>query len=330
MAAEWHFFVLCGFPAAHLGSNEWEVKAPWADNPKRELWSCKSLVQMLEDTGQSAKTLLLTTLCVIRSPLTCTGKMDVFGLPTPDSAAIVSPSPSFFLSFVFLYFTFSFLPAAVLAPGCPRLLPPASVQGQALSCVEHNPFPREQLVPAPREPLPACWEGLGEQNYYFFPFPPSLMNCLLQPVGGAGSWTPPCHPPLVFCFACPCGWLSGIFPVCAFVPTGAPMPCPRIPGCSLGQAEQAEKKAQSPKCAIRQDHEAEGDSPSSLWCCAPTVKLRWEAIKMWNSPFPDRAVSQLGHIEERWSGSSSMKHRQWTRLCSNCINSFIACFQAQK
>lgn len=174
-----------------------------------------------------------------------------------------------------LFFLLPFLLQGALA-SCPH-----QRAGTSSFLCRAQPFPKGAACPCPQGTPSSLLGGIRRAKLlFFFPFPPCLMKCLFQPVGGQAVEHPLATPPLVFCFACPCGWLSGIFPICAFVPTGAPMPCPRIPGCSLGQAEQVEKKAESPKCAILQDQEAEGDSPSSLRCCAPTVKLRWEAIKM--------------------------------------------------
>lgn len=133
---QWHCFVLRGLPAARLGGDGWEVEAPWADSPKRERWSCRSRIR-LEDTGQSAQTLLLTTSCGIRSPPTRTGKTDVSGSPVPDSAALVSPPPSFLSQFCFPVFHFlslfsppPFLSQGVRAPTARR---------DKLCSTEHSP-----------------------------------------------------------------------------------------------------------------------------------------------------------------------------------------------
>lgn len=149
---EWHCFVLRGFPAAHPGSDEWEVKAPWADSPKQQLRSCRFLIHLLEDTGQSAKTMLLITLCVIRSPPSRTDKTDVFGLLAPGSTAIIPPLGASFLSFGFLYVTFFlFCSCSCFAPVC---CPPSACRDKLFA--PQSPFPREQHVCAHRKPLPTC------------------------------------------------------------------------------------------------------------------------------------------------------------------------------
>lgn len=165
---EWHCFVLRGFPVAHPGSDEWEVKAPWADSPKQQLRSCRFLIHLLEDTGQSAKTMLLITLCVIRSPPSHTDKTDVFGSLAPDSTAIIPPLWASFLSFGFLYVTFflfsscSCFAGVLSSPACrDKLFAPQS------------PFPREQRVCAHRKPLPTCWGGDSESQIVFL----SLCQC---------------------------------------------------------------------------------------------------------------------------------------------------------
>lgn len=133
--------------------------------------------------------------------------------------------------------SFSSLPAAVL-PRC--AVPP---QHAGTSSLLHRALSRgsSMSVPTGNSFQPA--EG-GFRKPNCFPFP--LLNELSLP---ALTWPRMLNTPSLCMAQCP-----------EMLPCH---PCLRIPGCSLGQAEQGEEKAQSPKSAIHQDQEAEGNSLSS-------------------------------------------------------------------
>lgn len=195
----------------------------------------------VKDTGQSAKTLLLTILCVTRSPLTCMGKMDVFGSPAPDSAAIVPPSLTFLSQvFFFLYFTFSFLPAAVFARGCPGLPPP---QHAGTSSLIHRaqPFPKGAACPCPQGTPSILLGGIRRAKLLLFFFLSPLLN---EFSFSALGWprllnTPSPFPIGVFLCMSLCVAECHL-PHLFLRASRYPMPCLWLPGCSLGQAEQGQ------------------------------------------------------------------------------------------
>lgn len=165
--------------------------------------------------------------------------------------------------------SFSFLPAAVLLVCCPP-------QHAGTSSFLHRALSRGSSVSVPTgNPFQPAEGGFRKPNCFFSPLPNELSLPAL-------AWPGMLNTPSLYVAQCP-----------------EMLPCHprlRIPGCSLGQAEQGEEKAQSPKPAIHQDQEAEGNSLSS----STGVKLRWEATQMGNSPFPDRAG--VGSVPSRDRG----------------------------
>lgn len=136
----------------------------------RGLWSCRSLVHPREGTGQGAKTLLLATLCGTSSPLPRMGKMDVFGLPAPDSAALVAPSLSFLSQFCFSIF--HFLSLSPLLPFLSRGVL-ASTQGAGTSSAPWSTaLSQGSSVSLPQGTPSSLLGGLRRAKLlFFFPFP---------------------------------------------------------------------------------------------------------------------------------------------------------------
>lgn len=247
--------------------------------------TCRSLIYLLEDAEQSTKTLLLSTLCY-RIPLACTVKMGIFGSLAPDSTAILSPSLIFLSQFCF-HFTCSFLPTATLAPGCPGLPSPQHA-GTAPRSTEQTALSQESsmFLPPGNSFQPAG--GKSESQIIFIFLSPLLNDFSLPAVVGGRLLNTPSP------------FLAGVLLYTSLHVAESRLPnlchrarrCPRAVACGSWAApwvRQSRGERRHKTHNMSSARITRQDSLSSLRRCVPTVKQRWEAIKMWNSPFPDRA-----------------------------------------
>lgn len=175
------------------------------------------------------------------------------------------------------------------------------------SSLHPKPFPRGAPCLYPQKTPSNLLRGIQKARNVF-PFP--LLN---EPSFPALAWPRVCWTPPRFAFP---------LPVCGWVPSNAPEPSlPADPGLLPGSGRAGGAERTKPNPAIHQHHEAEENSLSEAEVVGNTDG---------KFSFSKQSTSQLCPIKGQGKGSSSRKHRVWSCLCSNCINSFMACFPTQK